>query len=91
MEREGYFSGYKAPRHTPEREAIIDNLRKVMVLPSDVSSMRLSADALDAVVCLLAAADFLGGAAMPPEDDASAEREGWIWVKDPKRRHASRA
>lgn len=84
-------SGYKAAQHTAERDAIIDDLGKVMVLPSDVSSMRLSADALDAVVCVLAAADFLGGASMPPENNAAAEREGWIWVQDPRKRGARRA
>ena len=40
-----------------------------------------NADALDAVVCLLAAMDFLGGYALPPDDRDRAEREGWIWVR----------
>jgi predicted RNase H-like nuclease len=81
-------SGYKAANHTAERDGIIDSLRKVMGLPLDVSVMQASADALDAAVCLLAAADFLRGEAMPPEDQAIAEREGWIWVRAPKRRGA---
>jgi hypothetical protein len=69
-------------------EEIIDGLRKVAGLPLDVSSMQASADALDAAVCVLAAADFLRGEAMPPEDQALAEREGWIWVRANKRRDA---
>jgi len=36
------------------------------------------ADALDAVVCILAACDFLAGAAAPPLDRSVAEKEGWI-------------
>ena len=38
------------------------------------------ADALDAVVCLAAGADFLRGLAMPPADLSLAKQEGWIWV-----------
>jgi hypothetical protein len=44
-----------------------------------------AADALDAVVCLLAAKDFLDGAAIRPTDLAMAQREGWIWIAAPKR------
>jgi predicted RNase H-like nuclease len=78
-------SGYKAANHTAERGGIIDSLRKTAELPSDCSAMQASADALDAAVCLLAAVDFLRGEAMRPEDQAVAEREGWIWVRAPKR------
>ena len=38
-------------------------------------------DMLDAAVCVLAALDFLRGAARPPEDRDEAKREGWIWCK----------
>lgn len=48
-----------------------------------VKEMEKSADALDAVVCLLAARDFLVGEAMPPVDRNLAEIEGWIWTRDP--------
>jgi hypothetical protein len=36
---------------------------------------------LDAVVCLVAARDFLRNEAMPPTDRAPAEAEGWIWCR----------
>ena len=38
--------------------------------------------ALDAVVCCLAAADFVSGNATPPQEHqrSLAEKEGWIWV-----------
>jgi hypothetical protein len=45
--------------------------------------MEASADVLDAVVCMLAARDFLVGEAMPPVDRNLAEIEGWIWTRDP--------
>ena len=73
--------GYKQVQNNTEREDIINALRSERHLPSDTSTMRESADALDAVVCLLAGADFLRGQAMPPSDFALAKKEGWIWVR----------
>ena len=46
----------------------------------DSSLLESSADALDAVVCVLAAMDFLDGRAMAPPRQAVAEQEGWIWA-----------
>jgi hypothetical protein len=43
------------------------------------------ADAVDACVCVLAAADFLAGRAQPPGDLELARREGWIWAPDRQR------
>lgn len=42
-------------------------------------------DVQDAVLCVLAGADFLGGRAVGPTatEWALAEREGWIWSADP--------
>jgi predicted nuclease with RNAse H fold len=37
-------------------------------------------DAIDAIVCTLAAADFLLGRAVRPEDMQTAKIEGWIWA-----------
>lgn len=77
-------SRYKAADYAAGRVAIIKSLRSVAALPADTSALCASADALDAVVCLLAGADFLGGFAMPPVERALAEQEGWIWVRRPK-------
>jgi hypothetical protein len=41
-----------------------------------------SADAIDALVCLVAAADFLEGRACPPDDLNLAKTEGWIWTAE---------
>jgi predicted RNase H-like nuclease len=73
-------SRYKKARNLAERNVIINSLRSHLSLPQDTSSIRESADALDALVCLLAGADFLRGQAMPPSDPALAKKEGWIWV-----------
>lgn len=76
-------AGYKGAGDEAVRLAIIEGLRTLATLPSDVAGMKNSADALDAVVCLLAATDFLVGRAVPPVDRELAEQEGWIWVRDP--------
>ena len=77
--------GYKKPNQTPERKEIISNLEELIELPPDLlQKLESSADVLDAVVCLLAARDFLTGKAMPPSDRNLAEIEGWIWVREPK-------
>ncbi len=77
-------SGYKKPNQTAERKEIIKKLEPIVELPSDLlQKMDASADVLDAVVCLLAARDFLLGEAMRPIDRNLAEIEGWIWSCDP--------
>jgi predicted RNase H-like nuclease len=40
-------------------------------------------DQRDALLCAVAAADFLRGAVMAPTDAAMARREGWIWAAPP--------
>ena len=73
--------GYKKKEQAREREVIIDDLRTLVTLPQDVAPLRQNADALDAVICLLAAQDFLTGQAISPPDREVAEREGWIWTR----------
>jgi predicted nuclease with RNAse H fold len=46
------------------------------------SAVATWADAADAAVCVLAAADFLRGRAVPPEDHETAQIEGWIWAAE---------
>jgi len=77
-------SGYKKFNQIAEREETIRALRPTVLLPDEVlQKMESSADVLDAVVCLLAARDFLLGEAMPPTDRNLAKIEGWIWTRDP--------
>jgi hypothetical protein len=65
------------------RERILYGLLEHMILPQDVTPAKKDADVLDALVCVLAGADFLAGRAMPPEDEQLAQKEGWIWVRRP--------
>jgi hypothetical protein len=43
-----------------------------------------SAHALDAVVCVVAASDFLLEKCIPVSDIEKARKEGWIWVRQPR-------
>ena len=77
--------GYKKRTQLSERREIVDALEKSGVnLNSFGPTLEASADALDAVVCLIAARDFIEGSAKPPEDGGLAAQEGWIWVHQSK-------
>ena len=75
--------GYKRPENISERREIIEGLASELMLRSCITQVEQNADALDAAVCLLAAADFVRGQAAPPEDTIAAVREGWIWTRVP--------
>lgn len=42
-----------------------------------------NADVLDAILCMVAARDFLAGECAPPDETHfdQIKREGWIWVR----------
>ncbi len=74
-------SGYKTPRDEEQRSEILQGLGERVEIQPDLRDLLWSnADALDAVVCVLAGSDFLRGHALPPPDLDEAKREGWIWV-----------
>ncbi len=74
-------SGYKKPRDEEQRAKILQGLGdRVEIRPDLRDLLRSNADALDAVVCVLAGSDFLRGRALSPPDLDEAKREGWIWV-----------
>ena len=72
-------NGYKKPTDTVEREGIIESLRAHIALPDECSIIHDNPDALDAVICVLAGADFLRQRVHDPEDPVLARKEGWIW------------
>lgn len=75
------FKGYKKARdvYGSVQEALGERLR----LPSD-AVLSESDHVLDAALCVLAAHDFLEGRALAPPNLARAQRESWIWVRDPE-------
>ncbi len=65
------------------KQAIIDAVASEAQLLVDRELLLSNDDALDAVGCVLAGADFLRGDAVAPsrEEMATANVEGWIWVR----------
>jgi hypothetical protein len=79
-------SGYKKsadPDHLAGRRRILTELERQLILDVDPLPMIQNADVLDAVICLLAAADFLSGRAHAPSEPGQFEQEGWIWLRPP--------
>jgi predicted RNase H-like nuclease len=77
-------TGYKKPDQTEERREIVAALRRKLTIGESVPDLAISADLVDAAVCVLAGDDFIAGRAMNPENRGLAEREGWIWTAAPK-------
>jgi predicted nuclease with RNAse H fold len=75
--------GYKKPANEQERSEIIQALSRELDLGTHAVVAQTNADALDASICVLAAADFVLGHAAPPEDQNAALSEGWIWTRIP--------
>lgn len=78
-------TGYKDKGKDPVKGKIVTSLHEHMVLPNDTDLILSDSDALDSVVCTLAAKDFLQGDSYQPEDKSCAVKEGWIWVRDIKK------
>lgn len=79
------FQGYKDQPKRSARKQILAGLAARLRFADDFPVLLNAPDMLDAVVCLLAAQDFLTGAAMapPPELAEAAAQEGWIWARAP--------
>jgi hypothetical protein len=65
-----------------DKGGVLDGFGQVLDC-SVVDAETCSIDEADACVCVLAAADFLLGRAIPPADLNTARTEGWIWAPDP--------
>lgn len=79
----GYKPG-KAEERAPARRALLDELRaEVTFTTAHAAAMVASDHVLDAVLCVLAAKDFLDGLVVPPEHAQAliALKEGWIWFR----------
>jgi hypothetical protein len=75
---------YKKADDVAARRQIIEGLAREMSFAGNFPLIESEPDALDAVVCLLAAKDFLDGKAIGPTDLALAQQEGWIWIAAPR-------
>lgn len=73
-------SAYRRPDAMTARRRLLAALTPPLVIETPIAPIAASADVLDAVLCVLAGADFLNGDAVGPEDATLARREGWIWA-----------
>jgi len=75
--------GYKKAEQAPTRRAIVQQLATIVDVSGVRDAAEANADVLDAIVCVIAGADFLRGACRAPNADEwrFAEREGWIWCR----------
>jgi hypothetical protein len=74
-----YPAATRISHGVPEVGGSVEGLEKLLECSSVLSELGKSKDATDAVICVLAAADFLDGRAIAPHDKELALSEGWIW------------
>jgi hypothetical protein len=77
--------GYKSDnddRHRIQRKAILTGIAAEVVLGDFGDALLDSSDAMDAVVCLIAARDYRIGNVHPPKNVDVARSEGWIWISN---------
>ena len=75
------IKGYKGSQGDQIRSALLEELKDQLDIPVDTDILIANDDAFDAVVCLLAGADFLRQEVYLPLNLNHAKQEGWIWVK----------
>lgn len=74
-------SAYKRPDQVEARKQLLNWLAQEASLPEVLSLPLSDPDTLDAMICVLAGADFLAGKAYPPTNLSMAQKEGWIWIR----------
>ena len=75
------YPGYKKDREL--RARVVEKInREDMDLQASAGTILANEHALDAVVCLLAARDFLLRRCVEPTDLELAKQEGWIWFRE---------
>jgi predicted nuclease with RNAse H fold len=75
---EVYPAATRIAHGAPDVGGSLEGLEKLLDRMAVLPAFMQSKDAVDAIVCSLAAADFLRGRAVPPVDHDTALIEGWI-------------
>lgn len=73
---------YKDRAAFDNRRYLVSQLEGLLRLPEWDLAID-NPDVLDALMCVIAGADFLAGGALEPPDPKTAMKEGWIWFRDP--------
>jgi hypothetical protein len=79
---EVYPAATRLAHGSPGKGGSIEGLETLLDLSALDGVLPASTDAIDALVCVLAAADFIRGRARPPVDLGTARQEGWIWTAE---------
>ena len=79
---EVYPAATRLAHGSKARGGSIEGLESLMDLSAFDGELPASGDAIDALVCVVAAADFIQGLARPPVDRETAQQEGWIWTAE---------
>lgn len=76
-------AGYKSdtPRGRKARRELLERLEREVDLAATRDIMVEDANLFDALVCVLAGADFARGLCVPPRDLERARKEGFIWFR----------
>ncbi len=80
--------GYKGGKldAVAARKSLLASLEQEIQIGDSIGQRALASDhLLDAILCVVAGADFLEEMAMAPEDLSLAQSEGWIWTRRPDR------
>ena len=77
---EVYPAATRIAHGAPDRGGCLEGLGRALDCRAVEPAHLAKADAVDACVCVLAAADFLLGRSVPPDDLETAVVEGWIWA-----------
>jgi len=75
---------YKKKNQRDQREGILAELEKELILEVSREQFLEDADILDALLCTLVCRDYLEGRVIrpPAEKETLVRREGWIWLSD---------
>ena len=76
-------TGYKSKTGESERRRVLDAVRSLVTIETEIPGISKASDGLDAAICALAACDFLSGMALSPKEGWPVGREGWVWFRDP--------
>jgi len=75
----------KEKANQQKREEYLQQIRSKVAINAETEKKMIADDnVFDAVLCVLAAADFVRKQVVCPENYALAKKEGWIWVKKPE-------
>jgi predicted RNase H-like nuclease len=75
------YKDAKKPDHEEQRRKIVSGVGLCIDLGPNRAALWNDSDQLDAVLCALAAIDFLSDSCLAPEEAPLVRKEGWIWVR----------